>query len=232
MKKTLAFAALAIVSCKLSKHEESSTTTTTADTTTTSTVTTAALATAAMAPTTAVTAPTSASTAPSSALPRAKDVLPAGEVSGESLAVIADGYRFQIPPTLSSTGTGNVYSGKVSGMIADTTLSIWVTKEPFTGDAKALVTREVNAAKTAKATITQAAGPAMMSTQGSMDNSHAQRFVAQFADRYEMREVTVYKGTAYIFHCETPATLNAWINVGSDCMIKGTTFHVAPPATK
>lgn len=222
--KTLLIAVLALCACKDSSMTTSSTTTATV------TASTPATASATAATTTTATATAAVATATGAGLPRAKDILPAGEVSGDSLVVVGDGYRFQVPPVFASTGAGK-YTGRVSGMIADTTLTFWVSKEPFAGDTKALVARELDEAKATRATITQAAGPAMMKTAGTMDNAHAQRFVAQFPDRYEMREMTVYKGNAYVFHCATPAVLNAWINVGSDCMIKGTTFHVAPPAS-
>ncbi len=220
MKKLLAALVVTIAAC----NKDSATTTTTSSATT---ETTTAAATATATATASATATATPSSAVGSGLPRAKDVLPAGEVSGESLVVMGDGYRFQIPPTLAASGTK--YTGKVSGMIGDATLTMWVTKEPFAGDVKALAARETKDATSAGGKITESLSPAMMKTAGTMDNSHAQRFVVQLPGRYEMRELTVNHGTAYIFHCETPDVLNAWINVGSDCMIKGTTFHVAPP---
>jgi hypothetical protein len=46
--------------------------------------------------------------------------------------------------------------------------------------------------------------------------------------KLDMRVMAVHEKQAYIFHCETALAPGAWANVGSDCMIRGTTLHVAP----
>ena len=116
-------------------------------------------------------------------------------------------------------------------MMGDAVLTLWVTREAFRGDTSALAARETKAITAAKGTISEN-GPVMMTTAGTVDNKHAQRIVVHLADHYEMRVMTVHGTDAFIFHCETPDVPNAWINVGSDCMIRGTTFHVAPPPPK
>lgn len=115
-------------------------------------------------------------------------------------------------------------------MISDAKLSLWVTKEAFKGDTKALVARETTAAKAASAKV-DPPEPSFIHTAGVADTTHAQRFIAHFPDRIELRVMTVNAGNAFILHCETPEAPNAWINVGSTCMIRGVTLHVAPPTT-
>ncbi len=216
------FVMLVFAACK---RDES---TTTAPTETTTSTMTASATAAATTPTT-----TSSVTVLRTPLPRAKDVLPAGEVSGDSLVVTGDGYRFQIPPGLAGNDRpfGVVYSGTYAGMISDAKLSVWVTKEAFKSDTKALVVRETTAAKAASAKV-DPAEPSFITTAGVADTSHAQRFIAHFPDRIELRVMTVNAGNAFILHCETPEAPNAWINVGSTCMTRGVTLHVAPPPGK
>lgn len=40
----------------------------------------------------------------------------------------------------------------------------------------------------------------------------------------------MHEGTAYTLHCRMPNESMGWTNLGTDCMARGATFHVAPPA--
>jgi hypothetical protein len=63
---------------------------------------------------------------------------------------------------------------------------------------------------------------------GAMSEAH--RLRAKGKNTIDLRVIAVHAGDAFIFHCETPSIPMAWANVGSDCMIRGATFHVAPPS--
>ena len=65
---------------------------------------------------------------------------------------------------------------------------------------------------------------------GDIKQGYARRMTLKFADRIELRTVVAHDGRSFIHHCETPNVPNAWANVGTDCITRGTTFHVMPPA--
>lgn len=184
-------------------------------------------------PETEVTEPEVAEAATGGELPMAADVLPSGEVSQGSRAVLADEYRFQVPDGFAAAevnveGAESVYAGDVDGMIRPTQLTLFVTQEPFDGDTRdyasqqkeALGAVEGNEVRPIPGAFMQAAG------QGAQGN----RWRVENDELIEMQQVYVHEGTAYTLHCRMPAQPMGWSNVGSDCMIRGATFHIAPPS--
>ncbi len=163
-------------------------------------------------------------------LPRAEDVLPADEVSQGSLVVSGDGFRFQIPPTFTPVeveGAVVAYSGSVNGNMSPTTLTLSVTKAPFDGDLAALVAEK-------RAEVTASGGtaremPGLMTVQGEMASSTRLRATVNGVEHLYV--FGVHEGQAYTLQCEIGAGSMPWANAGTACMIRGTTFHVAPPAT-
>jgi hypothetical protein len=156
-------------------------------------------------------------------------VLPKGEVSQGSLVVTGEGYRFQVEPEfkkIEHPKGGFAYHAKIKGIVKEAELTLYVTRETYKGDLAALVARETKS-------VTDAVGkvgistPVMIHVAGAMSKAH--RFRAKGKDTIDLRVMVVHGGDAYIFHCETPNIPMAWPNVGSDCMIRGATFHVAPP---
>ncbi len=165
-------------------------------------------------------------------LPRAEDVLPKGEVSAGSLVVDNDesGLRFQIPATFKVTGNPIVesYTGTVKGNGEDATITLWASRNAFKGDVDALVTSETKniTERCGKIDLT---GPVLVWVAGKVEPARGRRLLAHFSDRLDYRVLVVRAPSAYVFHCETPATAIAWGNVGVECMVRGNTFHVAPP---
>jgi hypothetical protein len=174
-------------------------------------------------------APKAAEPAAAGELPKAEDVLPSGEVSPGSLVVTGEGFRFQVKPEfkkIEHPKAGFAYHAKIKGIIKEGELTLYVTREPFKGKLAALVARESKR-------VTDAGGklgvntPVKIKIAGAMSDAH--RFRAKGKDTVDLHVMAVHGGFAYIFHCETPNVPMAWPNVGSDCMIRGSTFHVAPP---
>jgi hypothetical protein len=162
-------------------------------------------------------------------LPKAEDVLPPGEVSKGSLVVLGDGYRFQVKPNFKIVDHPRgkpAYQAKVAGIISDAEVTLFVVREPFTGDLEALVKRETDQV-VAKGGKLQDSMEALTKVSGKFQSGH--RFFARVDGRLDMLVFTVHDGSAWIFHAETPDQNNPWPNVGSDMMIRGSTFHVAPP---
>jgi len=161
-------------------------------------------------------------------LPRAEDVLPPGEVSKGSLVVKGDGYRFQVRPEhkrVELEGGQVAYRGTTKGMVKPAELTLYVTREPFDKPLAALVERETKSV-TDKAGKVSMSMPVKIKITGALSDAH--RFRAKVGGKLDMRVMAVHDKTAFIFHCETPDVPLAWPNVGSDCMIRGSTFHVAP----
>jgi hypothetical protein len=173
-----------------------------------------------------------AAAAPAGSLPLAKDVLPEGEVSGDKLVVIGDGYRFQVKPELKPVPhplAGTAYTGSFDTVIGTSTMTVFVTHEPFTGDLDALAKRQTDAAKAAGGTVTLD-GPVKTFTAGSLQDGY--RFLAILKDDLDEQVMVVHDGTAWVLHSTTPNVPNAFAMVGSDLAISGATFHVAPPKGK
>jgi hypothetical protein len=163
-------------------------------------------------------------------LPKAEDVLPAGEVSKGSLVVVGEGYRFQVPPgfkRVDHPSNKSAYRGTVEGLIGKTEVTLYATKEAFTGDLAALIKRETDAVTEMKGKVSMSM-PVKLHIAGQLSDAH--RFLVRVNEKLELRVLAVDKGQAYIFHAETPNKNNAWANVGSDLAIRGATFHVSPPA--
>ena len=162
-------------------------------------------------------------------LPKAEDVLPPGEVSKGSLVVTGDGYRFQVKPMFKLVDHPRgkpAYQAKVEGIISEAEITLFVVREPFAGDLEALTKRETDKV-TAKGGKLQDAMDALVKVAGKYQSGH--RFFARVDGRLDLLVFTVHDGSAWIFHAETPDKNNPWPNVGSDMMIRGSTFHVAPP---
>lgn len=165
------------------------------------------------------------------ALPLSADVLPSGEATPDARVVVGDGYLFQIPKDFQQVAhpSGNpAYAGIVKGFGGPAQMTFWAQRAPFTGDLEQLVKREVDAATQAGATEAKP-GPVMAFVGGGVKQGYAMRLTIKTPERFELRTVVAHDGAAYIHHCETPNVPNAWANVGSDCIVRGTTFHVAPP---
>jgi hypothetical protein len=170
--------------------------------------------------------------APAGALPLAKDVLPAGEVAEGELAVIGDGYRFQVKPALRPVPhpvAGTAYTGTFDTGFGNSTMTVFVTHEPFTGDLDALAKRQTDAAKAAGGKVTLD-GPVKIMTGDSMGDAY--RFLAILNDDLDEQVLAVHDGTAWVFHSQTPNVPNAFAFVGSALALSGATFHVAPPKGK
>ena len=163
-------------------------------------------------------------------LTKAEDVLPAGEVSAGSLVVSGEGFRFQIPPSFAPTsveGALVAYQGEIEGMISPAKLTLSVSKRAFAGSVDELAAETIERLQTAGGTATQM--PGFMQYAGA--GTQAPRVRAKDSTGAESLYVfNVHEGQAYELRCDIAPHSNAWANVGSDCMIRGTTFHVAPPA--
>ncbi len=163
------------------------------------------------------------------ALPKAEDALPAGEVSPGSLVVAADGYRFQVKPGFKRVDhprSKAAFRGTLDGILGKAEVTLWATREAFSGDLAALVKRETDAVAAKGGTVAMSA-PAKIHIAGALAPAH--RFRAKVDKKIDLHVLAVHNGEAYIFHAETPDQNNAWPNVGSDLTIRGATFHVAPP---
>jgi hypothetical protein len=165
------------------------------------------------------TAPSAAAVpAGADSLPRAEDVLPDGEVSAGSLAVIGDGYRFQVKPGFKPVPHAvakTAYVGTVEGIIAPAELTLFVTRQPFGGDQDALAKRQMDTARARNGKISLE-GPAL----------NGYRFLATGEGKLDMQLIAVDNGTGYVFHAQTPDVPNAYANVGSDLAIRASTFRV------
>lgn len=172
--------------------------------------------------------PATPPTAVPGVLPRAEDVLPPGEVSADALVVAGEGYRFQIRPALTEVpdapGT-RAFRGRLEGMMRPTDVSVWMAREPYAGDLAALVEQYRTINVTAE--VTQDT-PVTIARAGEMTQS-AHRFVFTGSSSVRMLVLAVDGGHSYTFRCELPPEPNAWINAGVDCMIMGSTLHIAPP---
>ncbi|HZE99001.1 MAG TPA: hypothetical protein VE981_18490, partial [Planctomycetota bacterium] len=163
------------------------------------------------------------------ALPKAEDVLPPGEVSKGSLVVTGDGYRYQVKTIykLVDHPRGKpAYQAMVNGIISDAEVTLYASREPFTGDLDALVKRETEKITSKGGKVFEDMAVSLFSA-GSRQSGH--RFFAKIDGRVDLLAMGVHDGSAYIFHAETPDKNNPWPNVGSDMMIRGSTFHIAPP---
>jgi hypothetical protein len=166
-------------------------------------------------------------------LPRSEDVLPRGEVSSGSVVVASTGFRHQVPagarPASVLGAEGQGWTWIARGFIGDAPLTVYVEKRDFTGQLAdfAAEAKMRIVAGGGKVTLD---GPVMASVAGRMANDHAHRLIGRYADIYDMMVLIVHDSGSYIFHCQTPNVANAWANVGTDCLVRGTTFHVAPPA--
>jgi hypothetical protein len=162
-------------------------------------------------------------------LPKAEDVLPKGEVSKGSLVVAGDGFRYQVQPELKLVDDPRgkpAYKGTIEGMMSKAEITLYVAKEKFEGDLEALVKREREkvTSKTGKLSFDT---PIKLFIGGALNPAH--RFLAKVEGRMDLHVLAVHEGTAYVFHAETADKNSAFANVGSDLMIRGSTFHVAPP---
>ena len=161
-----------------------------------------------------------------SSLPRAEDVLPKGEVSAGSVVVKGEGFRFQVMPTfkrIAHPKSKVAFRATIKGIIKPAEVTLYVTREPFTGDLAARETKSVTD-KGGKLWINR---PIKAYVAGKFGPAH--RFKGKVGGKVELRVMVAHGGHAYILHCETPDVPAAWPNVGSDCMIRGATFHIAPP---
>lgn len=166
-------------------------------------------------------------------LPPAKNVLPADEVSGESLVVIEKDFRFQIPPEfkhIEHPRSQVAYQGIEKGLIEDANVTIYVTREPFSNDLNKLVNREKEALIKKGGDLSkfkERSSEISILIAGKMNPAY--RLWANIDGNLQMQVLAVHNNYAYFFYCETPYKVTAWANVGSFCMIRGATFHVAPP---
>lgn len=163
-------------------------------------------------------------------LPKAEDVLPAGEVSKGSLVVTGDGFRYQVKPIykpIEHPKSKVAYKATVAGILGPAEITLYAYKEAFTGDLDALVKRETEAvtSKGGKVLENMAVRLRIAGTLGS-----GYRFFAKVDQKLDLVVLGVHEGQAYLFHAETPDQNNPYPNVGSDMMIRGSTFHAAPPA--
>jgi hypothetical protein len=165
--------------------------------------------------------------APAPALPFSVDVLGHDEAQSDTLVVIADTFRFQIPQTFEQQMRDGrvVYSGPIRGRHGPGELTFWATAERFKGTLDALVARETAAVG---ATSTSSA-PAVIRHGTAADDVHSRVVMLVFADRTELRTVVIEAGTAYIHHCETANVDDGWDNLGDECRFYASTFAVAQP---
>ena len=166
---------------------------------------------------------------PAPPLPRAEDVLPPDEVSRGSLVVTGEGFRFQVRPEhhrIADPRSAVAYRGIVKGILEPAETTLYASRERFSGSLQELVKRETNSAVAHGGTLSENS-PVKLAIQGRMGDAH--RFLVATKDVIEVRVMAVHEGYAYMFHAETPRTPNAFANVGSNLMIYGSTFHVAPP---
>jgi hypothetical protein len=162
------------------------------------------------------------------ALPRAEDVLPAGEVSAGALAVMNEGYRFQIRPSLTEEADlpdTRAFRGRLDGMLGPIDVKLLVSREPYSGDLASLVEQQREINVTAQVTEDMVV-TVMRAGQVTLP---AHRFVFSGTSSVRMLLLAVDGGYSYWFRCELPPEPNAWINAGVDCMTMGATLHIAPP---
>ena len=157
---------------------------------------------------------------PDEVLPLSADVLHHDEATPDTRVVSGDGFHYQIPKDFTKAGA-NAYSGTVTGFTSTAKLTFAATAEPFRGSLDDLVAREAKGADDV--------GPVMVQVAGDVKEQYAKRFTVKTDSDIELRTVLVHEGKAYILRCSTPNVPNAWANVGSDCITRSTTFHVAPP---
>ena len=163
--------------------------------------------------------------------PLSADVLPRDEATPRSRAVIGEGFHFQIPEGFTRVDHASgapAYRGEVKGVAGPGRLTFWATSEPFADTLAALVEREGKAARLDGASEPDV-GPVLQLVAGSVKRDYARRMTLRFPDRTELRTLVVHDGKAYVHHCEAPDGPRAWASVGSECVTRSTTFHVAPP---
>lgn len=166
-------------------------------------------------------------------LPMAADVLPPDEVSRGSRAVLADGYRFQVPDGFAAAevdvkSAESVYAGDVDGSVQPSRLTFYVTKETFSGSTPEYADQRMAQLGQVEGKEIRSIGHAFMQAAGQQ--VRGTRWRVENEQGIEMQQVYVHDGTAYTLHCAISNEPMNWLNVGSTCMVKGTTFHVAPPA--
>jgi hypothetical protein len=166
---------------------------------------------------------------PALPLPRAEAVLPATEVVRGSVVATGDGFRFQVPPSLRPVEhprSTAAFSGTVAGRRGSSAVTLYVVRQPHSGDLERLVQNETNDAIAHGARIALA-GPASVRVAGSPTPAFQIRVER---DRlFDLLVMAVHAGSAYLFHCEIPFT--AWDNIGSECTLRGATLHIAPPTS-
>jgi hypothetical protein len=163
-------------------------------------------------------------------LPRAEDVLPRDEVSKGSVVVTGEGFRFQVRPEydrITHPSGAVAYRGMEKGVLdPPAEITLYATREQFSGSLATLVSRETKSA-VARGGILSLNGRIQIHIEGKLGPAH--RFLIRTSELIEFRYMAVHGGYAYIFHAETPRTRTAMVNAGSELMIRGLTFHVAPP---
>jgi len=184
------------------------------------------------APSASVPESTATTTPTATNAPATPDLVPRDEAIAGSILVddAADGVRYQLPagfkPANDAQGS---WSGKVKGTNEEAALTVWAARTKFKGDIDALAASETKdiVASGGKVDLT---GPVLVWIAGRAEPARGRRLLGRFDDRLDYRVLVVRAPNAYVFHCQTPQAPDAWANVGSECMARGTTFHVAPPS--
>lgn len=162
-------------------------------------------------------------------LPKAADVLPSGEVSEGSYVVEGDGFRYQVPENYQKTDDGFAFSTLGVGA-RKAVLRVSARREKYKGKLDDYVAKLKDEATRTGATISREM-PVKMFAKGD-HGATGQRFVVETPEDLDMHIVAVAGGHAYVFRCKIRNGKGAWSNAGSDCMIRGSTFHIAAPPLK
>lgn len=159
----------------------------------------------------------------------AAEVLPPGEVSDPgALAVLAEGYRFQLPTGFVATevdveGAESAHAGEVDG----TPVTVFVTRESFDGDTAGYAIHRRDQAKAVEDNEVSEMSSTNIRIAG--EETHGVQWRVTDDESIELEQVLVHDGTGYSLHCVLPASAT-WDDVGSVCIDQGSTLHVAPPA--
>ena len=156
-----------------------------------------------------------------------EDLIPKNELVPGSFVAEGDLFRYQVPIGFKPHGTDG-WQGTVTGAIDDAAITLSASERKFKGDIEALVAAETKDATDRGAKI-DLTGPVLVWVAGKVEPTRGRRLLVRFSDRLDYRVLVVRAPNAFVFHCET-ADPEAWKNVGTLCMARGNTFHIAPLA--
>lgn len=174
-------------------------------------------------------APPAVEAPPTTGVHPAAEVLPPDEVSADgALAVLADGYRFQVPAGFRAAevdvdGAEHAHAGE----IGSARVTVFVTREAFDGDTARYAAERRRRAAAEGAQLGEMSAPVV---RIAGEESNGVRWSVDDGDGVEHEQVVAHRGTGYALRCVTRSGAVAAEAASGVCARVGETMHIAPPA--